>query len=81
MVLFTVRLQPAVALELPELLENGGRFIATLHHRNHLPAVARYVGSSAATTIRPRLERYLACGGGALALRQFGSADAENLCL
>jgi hypothetical protein len=30
-------LQPALSLELPEVLESGGRFIVTLHHRNHLP--------------------------------------------
>jgi hypothetical protein len=30
-------LQPALSLELPETLESGGRFLVTLHHRNHLP--------------------------------------------
>jgi hypothetical protein len=30
-------LQPALSLELPEALESGGRFLVTLHHRNHLP--------------------------------------------
>lgn len=29
--------QSALLLELPESLERGGRFIATLYHRNHLP--------------------------------------------
>lgn len=35
--LVSPNLQPSLSLELPENLESGERFIATLYHRNHLP--------------------------------------------
>ncbi len=77
--IYSPSLQPAVALELPELLENGGRFIATLHHRNHLPVQWRDT-----LEVAPQRRFVLDWSdtsrvvGGALALRQFGSADAEK---
>ncbi len=75
--IYSPSLQPAVALELPELLENGGRFIATLHHRNHLPVQWRDT-----LEVAPQRRFVLDWSdtsrvvGGGLALRQFGGSDA-----
>lgn len=77
--IYSSSLQPAVALELPESLESGGRFIATLHHRNHLPVQWR-------DTLEVAPQRRFALDwsdtsrviGGGRALRQFGGSDAAK---
>jgi hypothetical protein len=74
-------LQPALSLELPETLESGGRFIITLHHRNHLPVEWRDT-----LEIAPQRRFMLDWSdtarvlGGSGALRRFGnSIDGKSV--
>ena len=77
--IYSPSLQPAVALELPESLEGGGRFIATLHHRNHLPVQWRDT-----LEVAPQRRFVLDWSdtsrvvGGGRALRQFDGSDAAK---